>query len=215
MRLRFLFALLLFAGPTAFAAADASLPAVSKKQVYELFTKKTGLLLNDVISAIKGDEASRKKIQKFSLAQNPDSVIFAYTEQIKKDERDCLAHSASSSLCQKQAAEISKDIETLKKQSHKALAGELTAKTLQWHLAVLSHIVDEQVIGKFMGEWVIQCDKSGKMNSASCKATLESVGQFQELMSNFLVWNLKFYGGPEVPKVNESTIREAAASYGK
>ncbi|MNT59762.1 hypothetical protein D3C72_1972980 [compost metagenome] len=110
---------------------------------------------------------------------------------------------------------MGKDRESQKKQSQKVLAGDLNSKTLQWHLAVLSHAVDEQVIGKFMGEWIVQCDKSGKMSSADCKTSLENVGQFQELMSKLLLWNANIDGAPEALKVSESTIRDTMAAYGK
>lgn len=195
-------------------AAETSVQIVSKKQVYELFVQKTGLELKDLVSGIKGETTARKKIQKFSLKQNPDSVLASFEKQIEKMKVDCLRLSSSPTLCDEQAAEISKG-SSLKEQSRKALAGELNPKALQWHLAVISYIVDEQVMEPMMKVWEGACDKPEKLNTLGCKASLANIGQFQELMSNMQGWNLKFYASAAAPKISESSILDAVTTYGK
>ncbi|MFS4458276.1 hypothetical protein [Bdellovibrio sp. HCB2-146] len=195
--------------------APSSVQIISKKQVRDLFVQKTGLELGDLVSAIKGETSARKKIQKFSLTQNPDAVLASFDKQIEKMKADCSKSSSSPTLCGEQAAEISKGVAALKGHSHKALAGDLTPKALQWHLAVVSHVVDEQVLVPLMKTWEVACDKSGKLNTPECKASFENIGRLQELMSDLLSWNVKYYASAHAPKISESTVVEVVKAYEK
>lgn len=196
-------------------AAQSSVQIISKKQIHEMFVQKTGLELKDLVSAIKGDAGAQKKIQKFSLKQNPDAVLASFDKQLGKMKADCSKLSHSPTLCDEQAAEFSKIVTSLKGYSHKALAGELNPKSLQWHLAVISYVVDEQVLLPLMKTWEAQCEKMGKLNAPECKSSFENMGRLQELMENMLSWNVKYYASAQATKISESAILEAVAAYGK
>ncbi|MNY81020.1 hypothetical protein D3C86_2223640 [compost metagenome] len=66
-----------------------------------------------------------------------------------------------------------------------------------------------------MKTWESACDKPEKLNTPACKASFENIGRFQELMENMQGWNLKFYAGSQAPKISESSILEAVATYEK